>query len=259
MNLLIVDDEIFAIQGILDSVDWEKLNFDRILTANSYAQAINIFMEDKIDIMLSDIEMPYGSGIELVEWVRSHYPETECIFLTCHAEFNFAKQAITLKCLDYVLKPVRPEKLLEVLKNAITTVNDKRKDKEYKQYGELYVKSTFGPSETELDKIDETLEKVKNYVLDNISEPLTVESIARYVYLNPDYLTRVFKKKYGQTLIEYITEQRMFLAKELLMRNKMPINMIAERVGYSNCSYFTKVFKEYHGKTPSEFQREYIK
>lgn len=157
MNLLIVDDEIFAIQGLLDSVEWDQLTFDKILTANSFTQAVNIFMENEINIMLSDIEMPYGSGIELAEWVKSHYPETECIFLTCHDEFNFAKQAITLKCLDYVLKPVKPEKLLEVLKNAIDVINTKRKTKEYQQYGELYVSKMFEPPQNENNQIDAVL------------------------------------------------------------------------------------------------------
>jgi two-component system response regulator YesN len=69
MNLLIVDDEILAVQGILDGVEWDKLSFDRVLTANSYAQAVNIFLENQIDVMLCDIEMPYGIGTELVQWV----------------------------------------------------------------------------------------------------------------------------------------------------------------------------------------------
>lgn len=255
MNLLIVDDEIFAIQGLLDSVEWEPLQFDRIFTANSYAQAINILMENEISIMLSDIEMPYGSGIELVEWVKAHYPETECIFLTCHDEFDFAKQAITLKCLDYVLKPVKPEKLEEVLKNAINIVNSKKKNKEYQQYGELYVRNMSESSNSEKSKTDESLEKVKNYILAHISEPLTVEGLAKYVYLNPDYLTRSFKKKYSTTLIDFIIEQRMFLAKELLLKNTMSISMISAKVGYPNYSYFTKLFKKYYGYTPRNFQQ----
>ena len=72
MNLLIVDDEMFAIQGILDDVPWEQLKFDNIYTANSYAQAVNIFRSHKVDILLCDIEMPMGNGLDLVQWVRGH-------------------------------------------------------------------------------------------------------------------------------------------------------------------------------------------
>ena len=102
MKLLIVDDEIYAIQGILDSVDWQKLAFEEVLTANSYAQAVNEFMKQSIDVLLCDIEMPYGSGLDLVEWVKAHYPETECIFLTCHSDFDFARQTLSIsKTWDY--------------------------------------------------------------------------------------------------------------------------------------------------------------
>lgn len=259
MNLLIVDDEIYAIQGLLDSVEWGKLSFDRILTANSYAQAVNIFMENEINIMLCDIEMPYGSGIELVEWVKSHSAETECIFLTCHDEFSYARQAVTLKCFDYVLKPVKPEKLLEVLKNAAETVSGKQKNKEYQQYGEIYVRKMFEEPENANVQMDAILEKIRRYVLTHISEPLTVEGLAKYVYLSPDYLTRSFKKKYNQTLLDYITEQRMFLAKELLSKREMSVSMVSAKIGYANYSYFTKIFKKYYGQTPREFQHEQLK
>jgi two-component system, response regulator YesN len=76
------------------------------------------------------------------------------------------------------------------------------------------------------------------------------------IQLSPDYLTRAFKKKYKCTPIDYITEQRMFLAKELLLANTMSISMISAKVGYSNYSYFTKIFKGYFGETPREFQRK---
>ncbi|OYO41027.1 hypothetical protein CG709_21350, partial [Lachnotalea glycerini] len=64
MNLLIVDDEIYAIQGILDSVNWDRLDFDNIFTANSYSQALNIFQNEKVAILVCDIEMPYGTGLD---------------------------------------------------------------------------------------------------------------------------------------------------------------------------------------------------
>jgi len=60
----------------------------------------------EIDVLLCDIEMPLRSGVELVRWAKERKPELECIFLTCHAEFSFAKQAIQMGCLDYILKPV---------------------------------------------------------------------------------------------------------------------------------------------------------
>ena len=55
MNLLIVDDEILAIQGLVDDMEWKKLDFDEVFTANSYAQAVNIMNKQEIDVLLCDI------------------------------------------------------------------------------------------------------------------------------------------------------------------------------------------------------------
>lgn len=71
MNLLIVDDEVLAIQGLVDDMDWKKLDFDEVFTANSYAQAVNIMNKQEIDVLLCDIEMPLRSGVELVAGPRS--------------------------------------------------------------------------------------------------------------------------------------------------------------------------------------------
>ena len=64
MNILIVDDEELAVQGILDGVNWEQLRFDKVLTARSYEDAVSIFGNTYIDILVSDIEMPGGKRAE---------------------------------------------------------------------------------------------------------------------------------------------------------------------------------------------------
>ena len=141
MRLLIVDDEYFAIRGIMDGVNWEVLQFDEILQAGSYGQAVELLERQPVEILLCDIEMPDESGLELIEWVNGHYPDTECIILSCHDEFDFARQAVRLKCLDYILKPVRYEFLTEVLGKAMETVEKKHRQSALEDYGKLYVES----------------------------------------------------------------------------------------------------------------------
>lgn len=255
MKLLIVDDEIYTIQGMIDSIDWNRFAFDKILTANSYAQAINLFIKDKIDILLCDIEMPYGSGLDLVEWVKKNYPDTECIFLTCHDEFDFARQAISLRALDYVLKPANPEKITEVLRKAVGTIQSKMQSQKYEEYGKRYVETISSQNgEEEEQRPRDIVKEAKRYVQENIAEPLTVERIAAKFFVSPDHLTRLFKKQQGQTLIDYIINQRMILAKTLIEKNELTITMISAKVGYNNYSYFTKIFKRVYGESPREYQ-----
>ena len=155
MRLLIVDDEIFAIEGIKAGVNWEVLDFSEVLTANSYAQAVEIMEDTPVEIILCDIEMPNESGLELVAWVNEHHPKTECIILSCHDEFDFARQAVQLRCLDYILKPARYDFLTEVLGNAIQTVKEKNHQDILEGYGQLYIDNLSKSKGAETEDIAE--------------------------------------------------------------------------------------------------------
>ncbi len=201
MRLLIVDDEIFAIEGIKAGVNWEVLDFSEVLTANSYAQAVEIMEDTPVEIILCDIEMPNESGLELVAWVNEHHPKTECIILSCHDEFDFARQAVQLRCLDYILKPARYDFLTEVLGKAIQTVKEKNHQDILEGYGQLYIDNLSKSKGAETEDI---AEKTAHYIEEHLSEELSVSSLANMVYVSPDHLTRTFKKKYQCTVSDYI-------------------------------------------------------
>lgn len=125
-RILIVDDEVHAIRGIEAGVKWGELGITSIHTAHNLRQAQEVFQNHKVDLLLSDIDMPRGSGIDLLRWVRENYPSTEAVFLTCHSDFSYAKQAIQLKSLNYLLKPVDYHELEEVLKSALEKIKNDR-------------------------------------------------------------------------------------------------------------------------------------
>lgn len=258
MNLLIVDDEILAIQGLQDDIPWEDLHFERVLTANSYAQAVNIFMETKVDVLLCDIEMPYGSGIELVKWVKDHFPETECIFLTCHDSFAFAKQAIEMECLGYILKPADTDEVVHYLEKAERKIISEGETRMYHGYGKLYLDQMTEGEERSGVSAKDAVEAAERYIREHISEEISREELAQAVYLSPTHLSRLFKKKHNMTLIDYITEQRILLAKELLKQENLTVSAVAAKAGYGNYSYFTKAFRKYTGKTPREYRQEVL-
>lgn len=123
MKTLLVDDEILAIEGTLSVINWEKLGIHTVFSANSFDEAKTVFETNGVDILICDIEMPQRSGIDLLHWVRENHSETEVIFLTAHADFKYAQQAIQLGCLDYLLKPIESEILEKILDKAITKIN----------------------------------------------------------------------------------------------------------------------------------------
>lgn len=134
-HVLIVDDEIHAVRGLQAGVMWERLGIGFVHTAHSMKQAQEVFREQPVHLMVCDIEMPQGSGLELVAWVKERYPETETIFLTCHSDFSFAKQAIQMNSFDYMLKPVDYAELETVIGKALGKVE---KEKELRSFEETH-------------------------------------------------------------------------------------------------------------------------
>jgi YesN/AraC family two-component response regulator len=100
--------------------------------------------------------------------------------------------------------------------------------------------------------------KAKNYIDAHFDDPLlSIGSVAEYLGLTPAYFSRLCKKAYGMTYIDYVTKLRMDKAKKTLSQNpQMKISAIADSVGYNSPSYFNYLFKKIVGKTPKEFQNE---
>ena len=253
MNILIVDDEQFAIQGMLDGVNWELLGFDKVLTACGYEEAVGIVKKTYVDILVSDIEMPGESGLNLIEYMNEHNPNAECIILTCHDEFDYAQTAVRLNCMEYVLKPIRYQLLTEILHRAEEKVTLRRKNEQIRQYGEQYIDSLAKETRGETAN---ALEQAVAYIEGHLAEELSVRDLAAGCYVSADHLTRLFKKKYGMTVSEFIQDRRITLAEELLSRGDQTISMVANTVGFGNYSYFTEQFKKRYGMTPRKYQKK---
>ena len=82
MNLLVVDDEIYAIEGIRLLLDWKKNGIDNIFDAASIAEAKDIFSREKIDMLLCDIELVEENGLDLLVWMNEQGYRTKTVFLT---------------------------------------------------------------------------------------------------------------------------------------------------------------------------------
>jgi two-component system response regulator YesN len=109
-----------------------------------------------------------------------------------------------------------------------------------------------------VDKAFTLVETVKQYIARNIDRDLSRELIASIAYLNPDHLSRIFKKHTGYAISEYVLMERVKLAKKLLVTTDIPIGAIATSVGYSNFSHFARMFKKYAEMGPSEYRQKYM-
>jgi len=122
MNILIVDDEFYIVKGIVKNIDWNRMGIDTVFTAYGMKQAQSIFLKEQIDILLSDIEMPKGSGLDLIEWAVSSGYNPVSLLLTGHKRFEYAQKAIHMKCINYILKPVENHVLETQIQCAVEQV-----------------------------------------------------------------------------------------------------------------------------------------
>ncbi len=95
---------------------------------------------------------------------------------------------------------------------------------------------------------------IKEYVQNHISENITLEALSNVVYLTPNYICTLFKRKTGMSFKEYVLQARTQCARQLLSQNKFKIYEVASAVGYKDVTYFSKVFKKETGVYPSEYR-----
>lgn len=138
-HILIVDDEKIAVEGITQCIDWPSINVESTFAAYNVEKAKALFLNNRIDVLIADIEMPGANGIELLEWVKANQPSTKTIFLTGHADFHYAQQAIRLGSFDYILKPVNHEHLKECVRDALEECRQEQTVKmQYEKYNHLW-------------------------------------------------------------------------------------------------------------------------
>lgn len=237
MNLLIVDDEYFIVQSILRDLDFEALGITSVSTAFSVKQAQEVFAEKRIDILLTDVEMPRHSGLYLIEWANEQGYKPLSLILTGHPQFDYAQRAVKLHCFGYILKPASPDILTEELKSAVEAVR-------------------LNQAQAEIPAPESTfLTAVKHCIAANIGKAeLNRAFIADQIHMNPDYISFLFHKESGQALTTYILGERVELAKKLLASSAITIQSVSDQCGFSSTSYFHKQFKRVTGMTPQQYR-----
>ena len=96
--------------------------------------------------------------------------------------------------------------------------------------------------------------EAEKYIINNLSDTLSVRQIADHVFVSATYLCFLYKKQTGKTLKQFILDIRMQKAKAMLLDTNMKIGDIAASLGYMNQNYFTRIFTSYYGCTPSVFR-----
>ncbi|MFP3122248.1 response regulator [Ectobacillus funiculus] len=249
-TILIVDDEQITRQGLKKTLErWSQGKYE-VLSAADGDEALEVFQKTKVHLLITDVNMPEMTGLALLKAVKEKGNKPVVIIVSGYPNFEYAQEAIRLGVINYLLKPVSKQKLIEAVEQALETeASIERAD---------YIEKVADPkllniesSQTSKSPIKEALQYVNN----NLSRQISLKDVAGTVHLNPSYFSVLFKEQTRLTFSEYLTRKRLQTAKKLLLTTNLPIEEVAQETGYQTAKYFIKLFKEYEGITPSKYRK----
>lgn len=133
IRVFLVEDEILIRNGIKNSIEWDKEGYQFAGEASDGELALPMILKEKPDILITDIRMPFMTGLELSSLVKKELPDIKIIILSGYDDFDYAKDAINIGVARYLLKPVSSAKLLENLKEISEQILQEHKEKELKE------------------------------------------------------------------------------------------------------------------------------
>lgn len=199
LTFLIVDDEKLERNGIKFLLNKEKADF-RILEAENGKDAVGVLATEHVDILFSDVKMPYMNGLELARQAKEMNPDIEIVIFSGYNDFFYAKEALKYGVVDYVLKPVDPDefhKTLERIFGHILQRQEKEKKRtKSKDYLTKYflINYLFTGSEALVNKLDENL-KSEDHVLQRCTRMILVSSSNSFFDTEEEHFTENLKEE----------------------------------------------------------------
>ena len=269
LNAIIVDDEIGIREGIKLMLPWKTYGINHPACFANGILAMEEIEKNNPDLCIVDIRMPVISGLDLIQRAREAGYDTTFVVLSGHDDFSYAQQSIELGVFRYLLKAVNTDELRDVVSSAVKYVKRKLTQKVYAdKYKSMVLEGRSTSNDDSLEHIsirrdgieimlhDIRVKQIIQHINTYISQELSLVSLAKVVFLHPNYLSNLFKNETGESLIDYITRVRMEYAKELLLTNLYTVKQITEKTGYNDPRYFAKIFNKTTGVLPSQYRSQ---
>ncbi len=252
-DLIIVDDEK-AIREGLASFKWGPLGFNVKNCFSNGKNALDYLKKENVDVVLSDIRMPYLDGLDLAEWVKQNKPETRLILISGYKDFEYARKALSSCVFYYLLKPVDIHELEETMIRARGILLKERYEKNsLNQLKEVHSAIEYSKTSSGI-----SVKLAIQYINQNYREPISLQIVANVIGISPSYLSSQFKAVTGRNFLEYLRNLRVSCATDLLIKTNLKIFEISLQVGYENTKYFSDIFKHATGQTPLGFRRTHF-
>lgn len=245
MTVLIVEDEPRARRGLKNIIQNVAKKSEIIGEVGNGKIALEMILAYAPEVVITDIRMPQMDGLSLLKAVRARGLNTKFVIISAYEEFDYAKQAISLGVVDYLVKPVMPDDVrklfvkLETCHESNWTMEGGKMCDEYPDAHPL-------------------VKRALRIIEESYSTKLSQTDIANTLGITAEYFSYIFAKNIGQNFSKFIKTYRIKKAIEILEKDKTKKNEIADMTGFSDSKYFSKCFKEETGENVSEYIQNHI-
>lgn len=250
-QILVAEDEAIERQALCACLEKQFRGRCTVLPAGSGTEAVALFEEFRPQVAILDIEMPGLSGLEAARRIRQSAGACAILFLTAYDNFYYAREAITLRAMDYLLKPWSERELVLSVEEAIRLFEEHGADP-----GARLLTggcSLTGEDHTSL-RLGQVREDIESFIRVHYDTELSMQDVARAMNYSDAYFCKLFKQCFKVNFSVYLNEYRIARAKELLQSTRLNIREVSIACGYSDSNYFSRVFKRITGMTPSEYR-----
>ncbi|HEX9134744.1 MAG TPA: response regulator [Ktedonobacteraceae bacterium] len=250
-RVLIAEDEEIARRALRLVCEKSGCPVEVVFEAATGRQVVEALGRLRPDIILMDVVLPGVDGLTATRYAHQLYPATKVAIISAYDKFEYAQEALRAGAVDYLLKPVRSEQLVALLKKLCANLDaeDARKVTAPNALEEA------GSGHAQRSPHYAALKRAEAYIAKNYAHGLTLGQVAAHADMAPTYFSRIFKQELGCTYTKYLTRIRLEEAKRLLSTTTLPVAEIAYAVGYLGPNYLTGVFKAVEGITPGIYRR----
>ena len=249
-KLLVAEDELIERKVLCKTLQKYLGDLIVLYEAKNGREAIEIFQREAPQVVILDIEMPGATGLEVAKKIRETDKQCGILFLTGFDKFSYAKQAISVRALDYLLKPYNEQELVFAVEEAVRQVSAKvpraaapaRQPEPVRRAEDEDVRTAVIRAE------------ISNFIENHYHEDISMQDAAAVLCYSDAYFCKLFKQCFKVNFSAYLNEYRVQKAQQLMLDPRLSLKDVGAAVGYSDANYFARVFKRLTGQTPSEYR-----
>ena len=230
-KLLVAEDELIERKVLCRTLQKYLGDLISLYEAKNGREALEIFAREAPQVAVLDIEMPGLTGLEVARKIR--------------------ETAISVRALDYLLKPYNEQELVFAVEDAIRQVSV-----------QLPARPAQPPAPAEPLRREEDEDmrtaiiraEISRFIDAHYGEDISMQDAAAALRYSDAYFCKLFKQCFKVNFSAYLNEYRVNKARQLILDPRLSLKDIGAAVGYSDANYFTRVFKRLTGQTPSEYR-----